>query len=201
MEGATNGSLDGAFAERLSERESALLRQAGDRVFSLSRRLADADREANRLAATNDALRELLDETRRSRDILSAQVSSLQVERDREYEERAELRRLLASLHLQLQELLPAMTSAIRAQSQLAFESPRLAPPAPPLQAEQAPEPAPPPAVSRTPDSSPAEPFRAATIAPASGRRPRQPSLSQRLRSAARELGVPLSAGSRRRGR
>ena len=52
-------------------------------------------------------LRELLTETRSSRDALSAHVESLQRHLEREYDERAELRRLLAGLQMQVQAMLP----------------------------------------------------------------------------------------------
>lgn len=93
----------------LTPRESDLLNQAGDRIFNLSRKLADRERELERTKLENTHLKELLEETRMMRGILSDQVQALQRDLDREYEERAELRRLLASLQLQLQALLPAV--------------------------------------------------------------------------------------------
>ncbi len=93
----------------LTARESELLKRAGERVFALSRRLAERDREVERLTSEVASLRELLAEHRTMREILSAQVASLQTEHEREYEERAELRRLVAGLHLQLQEVIPLL--------------------------------------------------------------------------------------------
>ena len=94
----------------LTARESELLRKAGERVFALSRRLASKESEADKLQAETKSLRDLLAESREIRQVLAAQVASMQQELDREYEERSELRRLLASLHLQMQELLPLIT-------------------------------------------------------------------------------------------
>lgn len=93
----------------LTARESELLKRAGERVFALSRRLAERDRQVEKLTAEAAALRELLSENRNIREILSAQITSLQTEHEREYEERAELRRLVAGLHVQLQEVLPLL--------------------------------------------------------------------------------------------
>lgn len=93
----------------LTARESELLKRAGERVFVLSRRLAERDREVERLTAEVRSLRELLSENRNMREILSAQIASLQMEHEREYDERAELRRLVAGLHLQLQEVIPLL--------------------------------------------------------------------------------------------
>lgn len=107
----------------LTARESELLRKAGERVFALSRRLADKENEAEQLKAETRSLRDLLAESREVRAVLSAQVSSMQTELDREYEERAELRRLLASLHLQMQELLPVVTGLSRLTPQLVEKS------------------------------------------------------------------------------
>jgi chromosome segregation ATPase len=100
----------------LTPRESELLRKAGERVYSLSRRLAEKERERDRLEAETRTLRELLAESREVRTVLSAQVESLQKESDRDYQERSELRRLLASLHTQMQELLPVVTGLSRSQ-------------------------------------------------------------------------------------
>ena len=93
----------------LTPRESELLNQAGDRIFNLSRKLADRERELERSRLETTHLREMLDETRAMRDTLSAQVQSLQRDLEREYDERSELRRLLASLQMQLQSLLPSV--------------------------------------------------------------------------------------------
>ena len=113
MADATNGVPAG---EQLSPRESELLKKAGERIFALSRRVSAAERETERLTAENTALRELVAEVRNMRDVLSSQVSSLLREKDREYEERSELRRLLASLHMQMQEVLPLVTTLVAAQ-------------------------------------------------------------------------------------
>ena len=98
----------------LTPRESELLRKAGERVFALSRRLAAKETEAEQLRFEARSLRDLLAESREVRQVLSAQVASMQTELDREYEERSELRRLLASLHMQMQELLPVVTGLSR---------------------------------------------------------------------------------------
>ena len=90
----------------LTERESELLRRSGERIFALSRKVAAAEREIERLRSELGQAEVLVDEVRRTRDVLAAQVESLLNERDREYEERAELRRLLASLQAQLQAML-----------------------------------------------------------------------------------------------
>jgi chromosome segregation ATPase len=93
-------------AASLSERESELVRRAGERVFTLSRKLAAAEKEIERLRSELRQAHVLVDEVRTSRDVLSSQVASLLGERDREYQERAELRRLMASLQSQMQEML-----------------------------------------------------------------------------------------------
>ena len=102
-----NNKLDDLSS--LTPRESELLRKAGDRIFALSRRLADSESQTRQLQQELSHVRELLSETRRSRDLLSLQVTSLQRDVDREFEERSELRRLLASLQLQLQAMLPSI--------------------------------------------------------------------------------------------
>lgn len=94
----------------LTARESELLKKAGERVFELSRRVAELERTVERLESELAGARELLAESREVRNVLVAQVTSLQTDLDREYEERSELRRLLASLHIQMQELLPVVT-------------------------------------------------------------------------------------------
>lgn len=114
----TDGQADLSNAT-LTARESELLRKAGERVFALSRRLATSENEAEQLKAETRSLRDLLAESREVRAVLSAQVASMQTELDREYEERSELRRLLASLHLQMQELLPVVTGLSRMAPQL----------------------------------------------------------------------------------
>lgn len=89
--------------DSLTVRESELLRKAGDRIFALSRKLSEAERTVQRLEQELAHSRELLDETRRSRDVLSDQVRSMQGDLEREFVERSELRRLLASLQVQFQ--------------------------------------------------------------------------------------------------
>lgn len=106
---AANPTPDGPLG-RLTDRESEILRKAGERVFSLSKRLAEQEKEADQLRAEARSARELLAESREVRQVLSDQIRSLQTALDREYEERSELRRLLASLHVQMQELLPLVT-------------------------------------------------------------------------------------------
>jgi hypothetical protein len=111
---ATNSGSENPLGN-LTERESEILRKAGERVFALSKRLADQERESSRLTSEAQTARELLAESREVRRVLSNQVQSLQTALDREYEERSELRRLLASLHIQMQELLPLVTGLARA--------------------------------------------------------------------------------------
>ncbi len=94
--------------DSLTERENRLLKQAGDRVFTLARQVAALEQEKRQLQQTSDHLEALLNEVRRSRDVLSAQVESLLIERDRDYEERAELRRLLAATSAWVQSTLNA---------------------------------------------------------------------------------------------
>lgn len=89
--------------DSLTVRESELLRKAGDRIFALSRRLSEAERSVQRLEQELSHSRDLLEETRRSRDVLSDQVRSMQGDLEREFVERSELRRLLASLQVQFQ--------------------------------------------------------------------------------------------------
>lgn len=110
---ATGSAPDGALG-KLTERESEILRKAGERVFALSKRLAEREREADQLRSEVQGARELLAESREVRQVLTEQIQSLQTSLDREYEERAELRRLLASLHLQMQELLPIVSGLNR---------------------------------------------------------------------------------------
>lgn len=127
---ATGSSSNGALG-RLTDRESEILRKAGERVFALSKRLAEREREANELRSEVVGARELLAESREVRQVLTDQIQSLQTSLDREYEERAELRRLLASLHMQMQELLPIVSGLAR------IETPAL-PQADPVIAERA---------------------------------------------------------------
>jgi hypothetical protein len=87
----------------LTPRESAMLHQAGDRVFTLARRLAGLERDHAQLRLELQHLTDLLGETRSTRDVLSRQVESLQLERERDYEERAELRKLLVAMTGELQ--------------------------------------------------------------------------------------------------
>ena len=109
----------------LTARESVLLNQAGDRVFDLARRLSAAQREQERLASDIRHLTELIDETRRTRDVLSAQVMSLQNERERDYQERAELRQLLAAMTAQL-----ALRPPLATDSRIELDSADARPPA-----------------------------------------------------------------------
>ena len=106
-ESATHAALsDARNAASLSERESELLRRSGERIFLLSRKIAAAEREIERLRTELQQANVLVDEVRQSRNVLSAQVTSLLRDREREYDERAELRRLLASLHSLVQGML-----------------------------------------------------------------------------------------------
>jgi len=109
---------------QLTARESELLRKAGERVFSLSKRLAEKQRESDQLHSETQSLRDLLAESKEVRRVLSAQVESMQTELDREYEERSELRQLLASLHVQMQELLPVVTGLSRVHEQPRIDAP-----------------------------------------------------------------------------
>ena len=93
----------------LTPRESDLLRQAGERIFALSRSLAAAEKESSRSSQDLSKALEVLEETRSTRDILSAQVASQLRQIEREFDERAELRRLLASLQVQMQALLSSV--------------------------------------------------------------------------------------------
>jgi chromosome segregation ATPase len=97
---------DAGALKGLSSRESELVRKAGERVFELSRKAAERDREIDRLKLELAHLREMLDETIRSREVLSSQVVSLQADAERALEERAELRTLLAGSQAQVQQLL-----------------------------------------------------------------------------------------------
>lgn len=97
---ANGGSLRG-----LSERESELVTKAGERVFELSRRLGERERELAQLKAEINSLRQLLEETTRSREVLASQIIACQSENDRNYQERVELRQLLGSAQTQLQNL------------------------------------------------------------------------------------------------
>ena len=95
----------------LTAREAELLRKAGDRIFALSRGLADADKAVQRLELELRHTREMLAETRASRDVLSSQVTSLQREVEREFVERSELRRLLSNFQMQVQTMLTPTAS------------------------------------------------------------------------------------------
>jgi predicted RNase H-like nuclease (RuvC/YqgF family) len=117
---------------QLTPREAELLKKAGERVYALSRKLSDREREAQGLQSESRSLRELLAESHEVRKVLAAQVESLQKELDREYEERSELRRLLASLHVQMQELLPVITGLSRANELSPRQQARIEAPAPP---------------------------------------------------------------------
>ncbi len=98
----------------LTARESELLRKAGDRIFALSRGLAEAEKSVQRLELELRHTRELLTETRSSRDVLSSQVTALQRELEREFVERSELRRMLSSFQMQIQNMLVPTASEDR---------------------------------------------------------------------------------------
>lgn len=66
------------------------------------------------LAAELAHVKELLDEVRNHREELSGLVATLQQDRQRDAEERAELRRLLANAQQQVQRLLPAPADAVQ---------------------------------------------------------------------------------------
>ena len=107
---SSNGGAPDSPLNQLTAREAELLKKAGERVYALSRRVAERDREVQELTSESQGLRDLLAESREVRKVLVSQVESLQTQLDREYSERSELRRLLASLHVQMQELLPSIT-------------------------------------------------------------------------------------------
>ncbi len=112
-ESTTSAALrDVERAAALSPRESELLKRSGERIFILSRKVAAAEKEIERLRTEVAQSQLLIDEVRRSRDVLSAQVASLLNERDRDYHERSELRRLLASLQNQMQTILSTLLAA-----------------------------------------------------------------------------------------
>ena len=112
-ESTTSAALrDVERAAALTPRESDLLKRSGERIFTLSRKVAAAEREIERLKTEVLQSQLLIEEIRRSRDVLSAQVTSLLVERDRDYQERSELRRLLASLQNQMQTILGSLLTA-----------------------------------------------------------------------------------------
>ncbi|HXU23971.1 MAG TPA: hypothetical protein VN697_08080 [Tepidiformaceae bacterium] len=92
-----------ALPDSLTERESQLLRQAGERVFALARKVSAAERREGEVKRELERTLELLTETRNTRDVLSAQVQSLLRERERDFEERSELRQLLGAITGQLQ--------------------------------------------------------------------------------------------------
>jgi len=92
-----------ALPDSLTERESQLLRQAGERVFALARKVSAAERREAEVKRELERTLELLTETRNTRDVLSAQVQSLLRERERDFEERSELRQLLGAITGQLQ--------------------------------------------------------------------------------------------------
>ena len=123
---------------QLSEREAEILRRSGERVFELSRRLADAERSLAEAQQRTAQLEELLAETRKSRDTLLAHTESLQRLLEREYDERAELRRLLAGLQMQMQSMLNGHVAApppgvllARAAGQKVMTPPAAQPPPP----------------------------------------------------------------------
>lgn len=132
---SSNGGAPDSPLNQLTAREAELLKKAGERVYALSRRVAERDREVQELKSESQGLRDLLAESREVRKVLISQVESLQTQLDREYGERSELRRLLASLHVQMQELLPSITGLAQ-ERQLPAPSPvpeQVKPPAPPL--------------------------------------------------------------------
>ena len=100
---------DAAALKGLSNRESELVRKAGERVFELSRKAAEREREVERLALDIQHLQRLLEETVRSREVLTNQVRSMQIDAERGLEERSELRRLLAGAQAQVQQLLASL--------------------------------------------------------------------------------------------
>jgi hypothetical protein len=123
-----NGELN---LGQLSEREAEILRRSGERVFELSRRLADAERSLAGAQQRTAQLEELLAETRKSRDTLLTHAESLQRLLEREYDERAELRRLLAGLQMQMQSMLNGHVAAVSPGLMLARAAGQKAVPAP----------------------------------------------------------------------
>ena len=102
---------DTSALKGLSSRESELVRKAGERVFELSRRLAERERELDRLRSEHAHLRELLEETVRSRDVLSSQIMALHTDAERSYDERVQLRELLARAQIQWQEVVTSLVA------------------------------------------------------------------------------------------
>jgi chromosome segregation ATPase len=125
---ARQGANNESPLSQLTPREAELLKKAGERVYALSRKVADRERETQALKLESQNLRDLLAESREVRRVLAAQVESMQRELDREYEERSELRRLLASLHVQMQELLPVITGLSRGRPELPATAPAPSP-------------------------------------------------------------------------
>lgn len=72
-------------------------------MFGLARKVAAVEKREADLKREMENMGELLAEVRRTRDVLSAQVESLLRERERDYEERSELRQLLGAITVQLQ--------------------------------------------------------------------------------------------------
>ena len=103
---AVHPQADLTLLQALTPRESQMLRDAGERVLSLSRRLSEAERSIATLERDLAHARDLLLEARDMRDCFRAQVARLQHEADRERAERVELGRLLVGLQAQLQSLL-----------------------------------------------------------------------------------------------
>ena len=111
----------------LTERESQLLRQAGERVFALARKVSAAERREAELKRDLDRTLDLLAETRNTRDVLSSQVQSLLRERERDFEERSELRQLLGAITGQLQAAMnrPASSALAPQHSPTSANTPR----------------------------------------------------------------------------
>lgn len=92
----------------LTPREAELLRQAGDRVFALSRDLAIAENEVTVARAGLAAAHAQRDEALAGRDARALRLETLEGELGRALEERAELRQLIQSLEHRLKVALAA---------------------------------------------------------------------------------------------
>lgn len=92
----------------LTAREAELLREAGERVFALSRDLAEGARERARLEAELAAARARRDEAVAAGEAAQRNVAAIEAEAARGLEERAELRQLITSLDGRLRQALAA---------------------------------------------------------------------------------------------
>ena len=100
----------------LTAREADLLREAGDRVFTLSRDLAEAARATDQLRADLASALNGRAESAAARDAQELRAESLQAQLGRAIEERDELRQLIKSLDHRLNQ---ALAIAARSQAPL----------------------------------------------------------------------------------